>query len=273
MAQCQSCGEALPSARTAHRKFCGACKAIRQKAANLGQTEQRRRRLAEKAEQRRLNPTAPCVDCGAAIELGRLVGGPTRHVCKPCKVARKSARYYRKAEQFKAKQAAYYKANREEIRAKARERFATDPVYQAKVREWSAAGRPRALEYKKHRYRTDPQFRLVNNIRAAIWRGLAAGQKHGRTFDVLGYTVQQLRAHLEKRFTKGMTWDNYGEWHVDHIIPLIAFNYETTSDIDFKKAWSLKNLQPLWKSENQSKHAKLAKPFQPSLLLMETYGG
>jgi hypothetical protein len=64
-----------------------------------------------------------------------------------------------------------------------------------------------------------------------------------------------------------MSWENYGEWQIDHIIPLAAFNYETPFDMDFQRAWSLSNLQPLWALENMSKGDKLSKPFQPSLAL------
>jgi hypothetical protein len=64
-----------------------------------------------------------------------------------------------------------------------------------------------------------------------------------------------------------MTWGNYGQWHVDHKIPISAFNYETPDDIDFKRCWALKNLRPMWAKENISKGAKLDKPFQPALAL------
>jgi 5-methylcytosine-specific restriction endonuclease McrA len=65
-----------------------------------------------------------------------------------------------------------------------------------------------------------------------------------------------------------MTWENYGsEWHLDHKIPLSVHNFTKPEHSDFKKAWSLKNLQPLWAEDNLKKNAKLNKPFQPSLLL------
>ena len=78
-------------------------------------------------------------------------------------------------------------------------------------------------------------------------------------------------AHLEVRFQPGMSWDNYGEWHIDHIVPLAAFNYETPDDLDFGRAWALENLQPLWAKENIRKWCRLERPFQPSLRL--TMGG
>jgi len=60
---------------------------------------------------------------------------------------------------------------------------------------------------------------------------------------------------------------NRKDYHIDHIIPQSAFNYETPKDLDFKKCWALTNLQILSSVENMKKSAKLDKPFQPSLLL------
>ncbi|MDX1032798.1 HNH endonuclease [Sinorhizobium medicae] len=120
----------------------------------------------------------------------------------------------------------------------------------------------------------DPKYRLECAVKQGVRRGLLSGSKAGRrTFEVLGYSPDDLRRHLEKRFQPGMTWDNYGEWHIDHEIPLSAFNYQTPDDIDFKRAWALSNLQPLWAFDNLSKKDKLEKPFQPSLLLATNDNG
>ena len=54
-----------------------------------------------------------------------------------------------------------------------------------------------------------------------------------------------------------MSWNNYGKWHVDHIIPISSFKFESIHDVEFKKCWSLDNLQPLWGSENIIKSNKL----------------
>jgi len=63
-----------------------------------------------------------------------------------------------------------------------------------------------------------------------------------------------------------MTWDNYGKWHIDHVIPTSVFNFEKPEDDDFKRCWSLQNLQPLWALDNIKKGNKLEKPFQPKLI-------
>lgn len=71
----------------------------------------------------------------------------------------------------------------------------------------------------------------------------------------LAYTRKMLKEHLEKQFTKGMTWQNYGKngWHIDHVKPVSYFVFDDKSDLDFKSCWSLSNLQPLWEKDNLSK--------------------
>ena len=119
----------------------------------------------------------------------------------------------------------------------------------------------RAREYRK-----DPQRRLHNNISRAVRLSLSADAKKGATWEkLLGYDRYELIRHLERQFTPGMSWDNYGEWHIDHIIPQAAFNFSSPNHIDFKRCWALENLQPLWAGDNISKRARLDKPFQPAL--------
>lgn len=98
-----------------------------------------------------------------------------------------------------------------------------------------------------------------------IYQSLA-GTKSGRHWaDLVGYTVDELKEHLESQFTEGMTWNNYGEWHIDHIIPLSAFHYTLPEDIDFKICWSLDNLQPLWAKDNVVKSNSISHPIQSKL--------
>ena len=71
--------------------------------------------------------------------------------------------------------------------------------------------------------------------------------------------TEELLAHFESLFTDDMSWDNMGEWHIDHIRPKASFNQEQLADPtseDFKKCWALNNLQPLWAKDNHSKGAK-----------------
>jgi len=106
-----------------------------------------------------------------------------------------------------------------------------------------------------NRRRTDPSFKLKSNVRTAVWTCLKERNvaKYRSTFILLGYSLEKLMIHLEKQFTEGMTWDNYGEWHVDHKKPMALFQFTSTDDEGFKECWNLENLQPLWGSDNLSK--------------------
>lgn len=113
--------------------------------------------------------------------------------------------------------------------------------------------------YEKHKKDTDPSYRLACYTRTAIYTSLKERnvEKQSNTFDLLPYTLEELIEHLEKQFSKGMTWENYGEWYVDHIKPISKFNIKTTEDDEFKECWSLRNLRPLWGEENLTKGNKV----------------
>lgn len=84
------------------------------------------------------------------------------------------------------------------------------------------------------------------------------GKKKGRRWeDLTGYSVHDLMAHLESQFQEGMTWENIGEWHVDHIQPRASFLYTSPEDDEFLACWAMSNLQPLWAVDNLRKGSKL----------------
>ena len=116
--------------------------------------------------------------------------------------------------------------------------------------------------YEKTRKNNDPVYKLINNFRTAIYQVLKENnvQKNGHYFDILKYTPEELINHLEKQFKDGMTWDNYGDFHIDHIIPISSFNIQEIGDEEFMKCWSLSNLQPMWGEENIRKSNKIILP-------------
>ena len=107
-------------------------------------------------------------------------------------------------------------------------------------------------DYERKRRAEDPKYRLGIRTRTAVWQLLKERNinKTNKTFILLGYTIEELMIHLEKQFTEGMTWDNYGEWHVDHKKPMALFKFTSTDDEEFKECWCLDNLQPLWELDN-----------------------
>ena len=107
-------------------------------------------------------------------------------------------------------------------------------------------------DYERNRKARDPLYKLISNFRTAIYQVLKESNvdKNEHYFDVLPYSQEELIQHLENQFTDDLTWDNYGEWHLDHIIPISSFNIQEMGDEEFIKCWSLENLQPLWGEEN-----------------------
>jgi hypothetical protein len=78
-------------------------------------------------------------------------------------------------------------------------------------------------------------------------------KKENSTLEILGYSADDLKKHIESLFLVGMSWNNWGYWHIDHKYPVSKFNKETPMSI----VNSLYNLQPLWASDNLSKGNKI----------------
>lgn len=129
---------------------------------------------------------------------------------------------------------------------------------------------------KQRKNRTNERHILDRRMTDSIRDGLKlkGNKKNGKSWrDCVDYSISELKTHLEKKFKKGMGWDNAGKWHIDHKIPKSAFNYSSMDDLDFKRCWALSNLQPIWKEDNLKKAAKLKKPFQPALkITIESMG-
>lgn len=124
--------------------------------------------------------------------------------------------------------------------------------YRSEWRKDNEKNKERARNWHKKRIDSDPFFKLSHNIRTALWTNLKERGyvKYKSTMELLGYSVEELIQHLENKFTPQMNWDNYGEWHVDHIVPLSSINENPTSE-DVLELWALNNLQPLWGSTKE----------------------
>jgi len=137
-------------------------------------------------------------------------------------------------ERAKILQKAYRKKNRKELNKKWNEYF-------------------RKMYHKK--YKHDPRFKIDNCMCSNLYHSLHKNgiSKNGRKWeDLVGYTLEELKAHLESLWEPWMNWGNHGvyrkdgpkTWQIDHIIPSSLFNYNSPDDEEFKTCWSLKNLQP-----------------------------
>lgn len=252
---CADCGVEVGT-RSRKRLYCDDCKHARELVMGANY----------RATKRKPPRKYTCERCGAEGECN----GRGRHkYCDDCKVVVK--REQGKANDAKRRQATVigfpYKCeicSEEFIRNHGKQvvcKECVKVVNAERGRKWAAENREKVLAMAKahnDKRRSTPKGHLEFTMRAAVRRAIGGSVKAGkRTFDLLGYTVDELKCHLEAQFAKGMSWENYGEWHIDHRLPLASFDYETPECPDFKRAWSLSNLQPLWKKDNLSKGAKV----------------
>ena len=104
-------------------------------------------------------------------------------------------------------------------------------------------------------------------MKRAIKRSLRSNKAGYHWESLVDYNLTDLIKHLKKTMPEGFTWKDFlsGELHIDHIIPVVAFNFTRAEHIDFKRCWALSNLRLLPAQENLIKGVKLDRPFQPAL--------
>lgn len=159
--------------------------------------------------------------------------------------------YETKKEQWKPVQKKYYELNKNEILQRQRE--------YVKIPEVRNRRRETINKWTTERCRKDPNFKLRRTISTRIWHALKGTCKSAKTQQLLGCNSELLKNHLEQKFLKGMTWNNYGkQWHIDHIIPCDSF--DLTLPDEQKKCFHYTNLQPLWARDNQKKGNKMTYP-------------
>lgn len=186
-----------------------------------------------------------CKEPKALCEFSKMSANPDglRSQCKSCSAIyrkenpEKIAQHKRKYRQNnKEKESAYWKKYRQENK----EKIAT---YLKK--------------YEQERRQNDPVFKLINNLRNRVGRVIKGKNKSASTTILLGCHPDQAREHIESQFVDGMSWDNYGEWHVDHITPCAVFNMEDKEHQ--RQCFHYTNLQPLLAKDNLSKSYSVEK--------------
>lgn len=107
--------------------------------------------------------------------------------------------------------------------------------------------------YKRKLFK-DTNYKIRCYLTTRIYKALKGYHKSKSTIKLLGCSIEFFKEHLSKQFKKGMSWYNYGKWHIDHIIPCCKFNLSKPSEQ--LKCFHYTNLQPLWAEENLSKSGK-----------------
>lgn len=163
----------------------------------------------------------------------------------------------RSYQKHKEKRLAYHKKYREENREN---RLIYYKKYHAankeKRKQYKRSISERTNEQERIRTATDINFKLKKNLRRRIHHALTGTiKKVGSTIELIGCTIEQLKSHLESLFTEGMSWDNYGQWHIDHYYPCSFFILTDYQEQKF--CFHYTNLRPLWAKDNMSKNDKL----------------
>lgn len=196
-----------------------------------------------------------CREIKAKSEFGsapKMLDG-LRPRCKLCHNARN--RDYRERNPEMARQSSRNWVARNRKRASEKVcRWAKTEKGKATRRKWAERNREHSRSWlKRHRQNIDHRLHHAMSTRLNLTINGKAGR---RSRELLGFNTEELRRHLERQFTQGMSWENYGAWHVDHIVPLASFVIQGPDDPELRRAWALTNLRPLWAEDNRRKHAK-----------------
>ncbi len=129
----------------------------------------------------------------------------------------------------------------------------------AKIKsDWNLKNKPkiraRRRVYEKEFKRANPQFRVICNMRRRL-HDVLKGKKPKKTLELLGCSQEFFKSYIESKFISGMTWDNYGKWHLDHIVPLSKVDLSDLKQLE--KVCHHTNFQPLWAADNLKKAAKI----------------
>lgn len=161
---------------------------------------------------------------------------------------------YKNKEDAKRNKREYYLKNREKDRDRNRSDYFKDyyqknkKIINEKTRDWKN-------EYDKNRRRTDINFRIKCALRSRFGSLIRHKNKTGSAVQDLGCSVSEFIKYIEQKFSDGMTWENYGEWHFDHIKPLSSFNLENRDEL--LQACHYSNIQPLWAIDNLKKGSRI----------------
>jgi hypothetical protein len=159
----------------------------------------------------------------------------------------------------------YYDKDPENVKGLARKAAKRQrEKYPEKVKAWGKKWRDthkeevrkKFREWQKKAFESNNQYKIRFFLRTQLCR-LAKSESAKKSY-LIGCAPLELRAHLESLFLPGMTWNNYGEWHIDHIKPCALFDL---TDLEQRKqCFCFTNLQPLWAIDNIKKGAKYGEP-------------
>jgi len=197
-----------------------------------------------------------CTKCGISKSLdsfskrSNVKDGRTSH-CKECHKSRDILNKDRKAK----KNQDWYLKNTSYALQKSKD-YRNSHVEELKLyqKQYRSENKEYLNKISRERYASDIEYKLSKRLRTRLIDAVSRGYKTGSAVSDLGCSIKDFKEYLESLFQPGMTWDNYGEWHMDHIRPLSSFCLSDREQLLI--ACNYINIQPLWAKDNFLKSDK-----------------
>ena len=166
-------------------------------------------------------------------------------LCQRCYANAKAKAWYNNNRgRARESQRSYYQTHREKLIAK---QNAYNSIRKEAIRQYKR-------EWGRKRINEDPGYKIKRYLRNRIYYALKGKRKVGSAVADLGCPIDFFRCYIESLWEPRMSWDNYGKWHLDHIVPLALF--DMTDRQHFLLATNWRNYQPLWAIDNLRKGAR-----------------
>jgi len=122
-------------------------------------------------------------------------------------------------------------------------------------KEYNYSHRKEQAKIFRDKYHSNIEFKVKHTLRRRLRHAIKGNIKTESAKKLLGCDIIFFKSYIEKQFSKGMTWDNHGEWHIDHIKPCDSFDLSSLQQQ--KECFHYSNLRPLWAKDNLKKSNKL----------------
>jgi hypothetical protein len=185
--------------------------------------------------------------------------------CKECKKnqTKKTILTNEQIENKKKYQKKYIIKNKEILKEKKKEYYNKNKdIILKKTKEYANKNKDkinlRSKIYMDKKLKSNKIFKLKHSIssliRCSFYRTLnGTYKKSNKTEEILGCTINEFYLYLQSLFKKNMNFENYGSWHIDHIIPVSSAKTEE----EIIKLNHYTNLQPMWSLDNIKKSNKI----------------
>jgi len=205
-----------------------------------------------------------CSVCGEVKPYSEFVprkdgrGGGYQSQCRKCAWSKIKQYWEENPDKKKESDAKYYEAHKEERLQKSKQRQKENKDrYEVARKRWREENKDHINQRHRKRYKNDREYAMGYKIRNMVHRVIRLSRegKDSTSFELVGYLPYQLVERIEYQLHDGMSWENYGDWEIDHKIPVAHFLRKGET-----RPWiinALSNLQPMWAEENYSKGDQL----------------